>query len=102
METPDSKLARLLHNAAGVADDRANDLPLGFDTRMVALWRSSRAGEWSDFSRFLRRVTVLSAAIMLVSSVFAVRQLSDDENDEDSSWNAYAIADNAIQTELPQ
>lgn len=102
MGRPDSKLDRLLRSAAGVSDGRSTEVPLGFETRVLALWRSERDNDWSDLARFLRRVTVLSAAIMLVSGVFAFRQTTMDENDDETPWNTYAIADNAIQTEIPQ
>lgn len=102
MGKPDSQLERLLRSAAGVPDERSTDLPLGFETRVVALWRSGRSNDWSDLSHFLRRVTVLSAAIMLVSGAFAFRQMSTDDSDDETPWNTYAIADNAIQTEIPQ
>lgn len=98
MGTPDSDLERLLH-AAARADEPAATAPFGFDTRVVALWRSG-GGERSffanEFARLLRRVAIGAAVLMAVATVGAYWQVTENEDESEPLTNAYAIADSAI------
>lgn len=97
MGTPDSDLERLLHAAARA--DKPAAAPFGFDTRVVALWRSGvgeRSSFANEFARLLRRVAVGAAVLMAVATVGAYWQVTENEDESEPLTNAYAIADSAI------
>jgi hypothetical protein len=97
-------LDRLLRSAAKVAEGLPSQAPFGFETRVVALWRSGR-GEPNDVisvTRFIRRIGAIALAVLALTSAGAYRQFSDNEQLSAPQTNEYAIADTAIQTEFSQ
>ena len=74
-------------------------MPFGFDTRVVALWRAATPNG-NGVMRLLRRVAVLSAAVIVVSTIAAVREANRSSEIRDSLTNEFAIADSAIQDEF--
>jgi hypothetical protein len=94
---------RLLRSAANAPDPAATEAPFGFDTRVVASWRSGNgsANEVADLSRFLRRAGVIAGAILVLAGAAAYRQYRDEATFA-APTNEYAIADSAIQTEFSQ
>jgi hypothetical protein len=76
-------------------------MPFGFDTRMVALWRAA-VPEANGVTPLLRRVALLSAAVIVMSTLAAVREVGQSRNLGESFANEYAIADSAIQDEFSQ
>jgi hypothetical protein len=94
---------RLLRAAGNAADHSAADAPFGFDTRVVAAWRSGGDGgnDFAELSRFLRRAGVVACAILVVAGGAAYRQYRDEAKFA-APTNEYAIADSAIQTEFSQ
>ena len=50
--------------------------------------------------QLLRRVAVLSAAVIVVSTVAAIREASQSREIRESLANEFAIADSAIQDEF--
>ncbi len=94
----DNKIDRLLRSAAQVREDPAA-MPFGFDTRVVALWRA-RAPRANGVMSLLRRVALLSAVVIVVSTVAAVREANQSREIGESLTNDYAIADSAIQDEF--
>jgi len=108
MRKDDTDLHRLLRSAAdGGRDNAAAEMPFGFDTRVVALARASGSvlpNGNLDVLRFVRRIGAVAFTILAVASAGAFQQFSGagDDADETPLSEAYAIADNAIQTEVPE
>jgi hypothetical protein len=97
----DQKIDRLLRSAAQASDEAPAEMPFGFDTRVVALWRASRAKP-NGVASLLRRVALLSAAVIAVSTLPAVREFNQSREQYDDLTNEFAIADTAIQDEFSQ
>jgi len=94
----DQKIDRLLRSAAQASEEVP--MPFGFDTRVVALWNAA-APKANGLTRLLRRVALLSAAVIVISTVAAVREARQNrEQLGDSFSNEFAIADSAIQDEF--
>ena len=90
---------RLLQSAAQAGEEAAAEMPFGFDTRVVALWRAATPNG-NGVMRLLRRVAVLSAAVIVVSTIAAVREANRSSEIRDSLTNEFAIVDSAIQDEF--
>ena len=101
MKDVDLKLARLLRSAAKSHEGGPNDAPFGFDTRVVALWREVLPNDNNEIARLLRRVAALAAVVIAISSAAVVYELNQESAADELFTNAYAIADSAIQTEVP-
>ena len=101
MNDADKNLERLLRAAAErpAGKDEPIETPFGFDTRVVALWREGNLPR-NGLSGLLRRVALLSAAVLVVSSFAVVRELQQNKEVGDSTTNEFAIADSAIQSEF--
>ncbi|HEV3410170.1 MAG TPA: hypothetical protein VG095_07740 [Chthoniobacterales bacterium] len=101
MATNDSELDRLLRAAASAKrDDPASEVPFGFDTRVVAAWRASRADEspavW-EFTRLLKRIAACAVIVAAVAGAGAVWQLQENEKIDAATGGAYAMADTLIE-----
>ena len=94
----DEKIDRLLRSAAQLREETAT-MPFGFDTRVVALWRAA-APRPNGVTSLVRRVAVLSAAVIIISTIAAVREASQSREIAESFTNEFAIADSAIQDEF--
>ena len=98
MEPHDDNLDRLLR-AAGKGEAAPAEMPFGFDTRVVALWRSQRTkGDSGDVARWFRRIGAMAVVVTAFAAAGAYSQLDDDNDLGSPLTNAYAIADNAIET----
>jgi len=93
------QIDRLLRSAAQADHESAAEMPFGFDTRVVALWRAATPNG-NGVMRLLRRVAVLSAAVIVVSTIAAVREANQSREIRESFANEFAIADSAIQDEF--
>lgn len=104
MKTPEADLNRLLRSAATDAEPSAPEVPYGFETRIVALWRASRgqANDAAELTRFLRGIGAAALAVLTLASAGAYQQFSENEARTIPQTNEYAIADSAIQTEFSQ
>ena len=100
MKDFDQKLARLLRSAAQSQEETAASAPFGFDTRVVALWRAAGPNGTNGLGRFLRRVALTASTVIVIGSAAALYQFNQDREDDDSYGNEFAIADNAIQSEI--
>jgi hypothetical protein len=89
---------RLLRSAAQAGEEPAA-MPFGFDTRVVALWRAATPNG-NGVVRLLRRVAILSAAVIVVATIAAVREANESREIRESLTNEFAIADSAIQDEF--
>jgi len=93
------KIDRLLRSAAQAGKEAPAEMPFGFDTRVVALWRA--AGSRSNGVIWLvRRVALLSAAVIVIATIAAVREANQSREIGESFTNEFAIADSAIQDEF--
>ena len=90
---------RLLRSAAQADEDAPAVMPFGFDTRVVALWRAG-SPKTNGVMQLLRRVAVLSIAIIVISTIAAVREANQSREIRESFTNEFAIADSAIQDEF--
>jgi hypothetical protein len=101
MRNPD--LDRLLRSAAR-APQASAEVSFGFETRVVAGWRSGRSvrNDFADLSRFLRGAGAIACAVLVVAGAAAYRQYREEARFASLTTNEYAIADSAIQTEFSQ
>jgi len=100
MKKGDQKIDRLLRSAAETPEDLPTAMPFGFDTRVVALWRAISI-KANGLTPLLRRVALLSAAVIVISTVAAVREARQSrERVGEPFTNEFAIADSAIQDEF--
>ena len=90
---------RLLRSAAHVDEEVPAEMPFGFDTRVIALWRAG-APMTNGVMQLLRRVAVFSMAVIVISTVAAVREANQNREIRESLTNEFAIADSAIQDEF--
>ena len=96
----DQKIDRLLRSAAQASEEVPVPMPFGFDTRVVALWNAA-VPKANGLTRLLRRVALLSAVVIVISTLALVREARlTREKVGDSFTNEFAIADSAIQDEF--
>jgi hypothetical protein len=93
------QIDRLLRSAAQEDEEVPAAMPFGFDTRVVALWRAG-APMTNGVMQLLRRVAVLSIAVIVISTIAAVREANQSREIRESFANEFAIADSAIQDEF--
>ena len=92
---------RVLRSAAQRGEENPAAMPFGFDTRVVALWRAALPTS-NGLMQLLRRVAVLSAAVIIISTLAAVREARQSRQQYSEFTNEFAIADRAIQDEFSQ
>jgi hypothetical protein len=90
---------RLLRSAGQADEEVPVAMPFGFDTRVVALWRAGMP-KANGVMQLLRRVAVLSIAVIVISTVAAIREANQSREIRESFANEFAIADSAIQDEF--
>ena len=93
------EIDRLLRSAAKTGDEAPPEMPFGFDTRVVALWRAGMP-KTNGVMQLLRRVAVLSIAVIIISTVAAIREANQSREIRESFANEFAFADSAIQDEF--
>jgi len=99
----DHEIDRLLRSAAQASDEVPAEMPFAFDTRVVALWSRSRgSAKPNGIASLLRRVALLSAAVIAVSTLAAVREIKQSQEQYNDFTNEFAIADTAIHDEFSQ
>jgi hypothetical protein len=98
----DHEIDRLLRSAARAAAHQVPaEMPFGFDTRVVALWRALGVKP-NSIASLLRRVALLSAAVIVISTLAAIREIKQSREQYNAFTNEFAIADTAIQDEFSQ
>ena len=100
----DHEIDRLLRSAAQASEGPA-EMPFGFDTRVVALWHALGVkpnGIGYGIGSLLRRVALLSAAVIVISTLAAIREIKQSREQYNAFTNEFAIADTAIQDEFSQ
>jgi hypothetical protein len=95
---------RLLRSAADATEPAPGEAPFGFDTRVVASWRSGKTGgsDIVELSRFLRRAGAVAFAVLVLAGAATYRKYRDETKFASLSTNEYAIGDAAIQSEFSQ
>ena len=99
MNYRNQKIDRLLRSATQAGEERPAAMPFGFDTRVVALWRAGMP-KANGVMQLLRRVAVLSLAVIVISTIAAIREANQSREIRESFTNEFAIADSAIQDEF--
>ena len=94
----DVDLDRLLRAARGEAGEPT--MPLGFDTRVVALWRAQPNGSIAGLAQLLRRVALVSAVIMTMAGAAIYAEAERRQQVGEPFANEFAIADSAIADEI--
>jgi hypothetical protein len=98
----DHELDRLFRSAARTGDDEVPaEMPFGFDTRVIALWHAV-AAKPNGIASLLRRVALLSAVVIAISTLAAIREIKQSREQLNDYTNGFAIADTAIQDEFSQ
>ena len=92
---------RLLGSAAQVREEEPSSMPFGFDTRVIALWRAALPTSNGVVS-LVRRVALLALAVIVISTIAAVREANQSREIGESFTNEFAMADTAIQDEFSQ
>jgi len=90
---------RLLRSAAQADKEVLAAMPFGFDTRVVALWRAG-VPKANGVMQLLRHVAMVSIAIIVISTIAAIREANQSREIRESFANEFAIADSAIQDEF--
>ncbi len=98
----DVDLDRLLRSAAQVRDEKQLEAPFGFDTRVVAQWRTREEAAALTLARLIRRVALVAAAVTIVATAGAYRESNQNLEKSEPFANEFAIADSAIQDEFLQ
>jgi hypothetical protein len=96
----DVDLDRLLKSAAQAGESESIEMPFGFDTRVVALWRAHGNGAARGLSALLRRVALVATAVIIVASAGVYHQINQNRELSEPSANEFAIADSVIQDEF--
>jgi hypothetical protein len=97
----DHEIDRLLRSAAQAGYEAPAEMPFGFD--VVALWsRGRESAKPNGIASLLRRVALLSAAVIAISTLAAVREIKQSREQYNDFTNEFAIADTAIQDEFSQ
>ncbi len=91
-----SPLDRLFRAAAEAMPAAPNEMPYGFDTRVLAGWRAG-GRDLVDVGLLLRRVVLLSLAVIALATAGFVNELRQFE-DPGEAYDQYVIADNAIRS----
>ena len=95
-----SALERLLRAAAEAQRDQPNDMPFGFDTRVLASRPSGQASDLVGVGRLLRRAIVLSFVVIGLASAGIYHELHQSEESGEFSFDQYEIADSAISSAI--
>jgi len=89
----------LLRTAALSKKNAPPEMPFGFDTRIVALWRG-QPDSTLGLARLLRRVAIAALAVIIASAAAAYLESERERENGEPFRNEYAFADSAIQEEI--
>jgi hypothetical protein len=95
------EIDRLLRSAGQAAPDNVQaEMPFGFDTRVIALWRAAKKP--NGVTSLLRRVALVSAGVIVISTLAALREARQNREQFHDLTNGFAIADTVIHDEFSQ
>ncbi len=95
-------LDRLLRAAATTTCDPPQEMPYGFDTRILARARATQQRDLVAVGRLLRRVVLLSLGVIAFASAGAYHELRQSDDLGNSLTDEYVIADAAISSVFEQ
>ena len=95
MSKPDHRLERLLQAAAQAPRSVDTTLPLGFQTRVLAQWRSS--ADQPSIIALLNRAVLTCFALAILAVAFSYETWSSTS----STSTALSVADTAVEISLP-
>jgi hypothetical protein len=95
-----SNLERLFRAAAETVSDLPNEMPFGFETRLLAEWRAGQTRDYVDLGRLLRRVVLLSLAVIALAGAGTYHELRQSDDPDEAGSDEYAIVDSAIGSAL--
>ena len=101
MDKRDFELERLLREVRG--EESGPQMPLGFDTRVVALARATRPNQSSsvrELARTFRRIAEGGLIVALLATPATYWQLVENDELAEPLSNNYAFVDTAISSEL--
>lgn len=96
MKSSDQQLERLLRAAAEATGESPHEMPFGFDTRVLARWRAGLNRDFVDIGHLLRRVVLLSLAVIALASAGTYHELRQSDDAGELLTDEYGIADSAI------
>lgn len=99
----DGNLDRLFRaSAAANAENTADEMPFGFDTRVVALWRSQQSlgNNLRVLGALIRRAVAVAIVLIVAATAGIYWEWNCDTSD--TFTNAYSIGDNAIDAGVTQ
>jgi len=102
MKDADEKIDRLLRAAALRKEEVGLEAPLGFATRVVALWRAKEKAASLSLLRLIRRVGLFAAVVAALAAAGAYREVGQSRVNSEPFTNEFAIADSVIQEEFLQ
>ena len=101
-----SNLDRLFRAAASAPNESSSEeAPFGFDTRVVANWRASSANHGNgslEFARYFKRIALAAVVVATCASAGAFWQLRQNDEFDEATGGAYAMADSAIEANTLQ
>jgi hypothetical protein len=95
-------LDRLFRSAGPSNEGDPVEMPFGFDTRVVALWRANGNGAVRGLSSFLRRIALVATAVILLAAGGIYHEINQNRELSEPSANEFAIADTVIENEFAQ
>jgi hypothetical protein len=96
MKIADADLDRLLRAAARLPNEPPDEVPFGFETRVVARWGASGKRELLELARLLRHVLLVSLGVIALASAGAYHELRQTDDLGEPFSDESAIADSAI------
>jgi hypothetical protein len=93
-ELDDHRLVRLLKSAAQAPRDEPAEMPFGFDTRVLAHWRSTQTDDSGNRMMVFRWALSCSLVLMLGSVAFSYKTLTTPVSTE------FVVANSAIEMNL--
>jgi hypothetical protein len=93
-------LERLLRSAAEAGQPEPVEMPFGFDTRVIALWRANGNAAAGRLSAFVRQIAFIATAVIVITGAGVYYQLSESRDLSEPAANEFAIADSVIQDEF--
>jgi hypothetical protein len=96
MKKSDLQLDRLLRAAAAGPVEPREEMPFGFDTRVLAALRGLGKSDAVAVGRLVRRVVLLSLGVIVIAGAGLYRELRQPDDTGSFFANEYAIADNEI------
>jgi hypothetical protein len=102
MRNSDLSLDRLFRAAATTEVDQSDDMPYGFDTRVLAQARTNQLRDLIAVTRFVRRIVLISLGVIALAGAGIYHELRQGDDLGDSLTDEFVIADSAIGSAIDQ